>query len=50
MAASARFSWPLARSYLAVSVQDLMTADTRGLRYDRAVVRLGLLPHENRRS
>jgi hypothetical protein len=28
MAASARFSWPLARSCLAVSVQDLMAADT----------------------
>jgi hypothetical protein len=32
MAASARFSWPLARSYLAVSVQDLMTADTGAAR------------------
>jgi hypothetical protein len=28
MAASARLSWPLARGYLAVSVQDLMAADT----------------------
>ena len=27
MAASARLSWPLARGYLAVSVQDLMAAD-----------------------
>jgi hypothetical protein len=27
--ASARFSWPLARGYLAVSVQDLMAADTQ---------------------
>ena len=29
VAASARFLCPLASSYLAVSVQDLMTADTR---------------------
>ena len=29
MAASARLSWPLARGYLAVSVQDLMAADSR---------------------
>jgi hypothetical protein len=28
MAASARLSWPLARGYLAVSVQDLMATDT----------------------
>ncbi len=27
VAASARFLWPLARGYLAVSVQDLMAAD-----------------------
>ena len=27
VAASARLSWPLARGYLAVSVQDLMAAD-----------------------
>ena len=27
MAASARLSWPLARGYLAVSVQDLMATD-----------------------
>ncbi len=30
MAASARISCPLATSYLAVSVQDLMAADTDG--------------------
>jgi len=29
VAATARFSWPLASSYLAVSVQDLMAADTK---------------------
>jgi len=29
VAATARFSWPLASSYLAVSVQDLMAADSR---------------------
>jgi len=28
VAATARFSWPLASSYLAVSVQDLMAADS----------------------
>jgi hypothetical protein len=28
VAASARFSWPPARDHLAVSVQDLMAADT----------------------
>jgi hypothetical protein len=31
MAASARLSWPLARGYLAVSVQDLMATDTCGI-------------------
>jgi len=30
VAATARFSWPLASSYLAVSVQDLMAADNAG--------------------
>jgi hypothetical protein len=30
VAASARFSWPPARDYLAVSVQDLMAADNTG--------------------
>jgi hypothetical protein len=33
MAASARLSWPLARGYLAVSVQDLMAADTQPKRH-----------------
>jgi NAD(P)-dependent dehydrogenase (short-subunit alcohol dehydrogenase family) len=32
MAASARLSWPLARGYLAVSVQDLMATDKFALR------------------
>ena len=33
VAASARFLCPLASSYLAVSVQDLMTADSATLRW-----------------